>query len=255
VGVAAAGAMRLGAAQVLVADLLARHGADHVRPGDVHVAHPVHHQDEVGDRGGVHGTPGAGTQDDGKLGDDPGGQGVGPEDLGVPVERERALLDTGPAGVVDLDEGRAVFQRQRLHLGDAFRVHLPQGAAEHREVLGEQEDLPPADLARAGDHPIAEEPLFGEAEVRSPAGDEGLLFNKRARVHEQLDARPRGQLALGALGLGLFRASGHLRAAFPVPSNRILVGHVSIVRRFPGSVKSRDLAKFRQVCYSFSTVI
>ena len=40
-------------------------------------------------------------------------------------------------------------------LADLLGMGLSQGAADHREILAEDEDLPAVDGAVAGDHPVA----------------------------------------------------------------------------------------------------
>ena len=82
-----------GAAQLLLGDLLVGHGLDDVGAGHEHVAGVLHHEDEVGDGGGVDGAAGAGAQDGRDLGHDAGGQGVAQEDVGVAAEGGHALLD------------------------------------------------------------------------------------------------------------------------------------------------------------------
>ncbi len=60
------------AAQLLMADVLVDHGFHDVRAGDVHVRSVLHHEDEVGHRGGVDVAAGAWAHDHADLGDDAG---------------------------------------------------------------------------------------------------------------------------------------------------------------------------------------
>ena len=87
----------VGAAQVLVAHLLAGDGADDIGPGDVHVGGALDHEDEVGDGGRVDGAAGAGPHDDGDLGHHARGQSVAQEDIAVALEAGHTFLDAGAA--------------------------------------------------------------------------------------------------------------------------------------------------------------
>ena len=69
-GHAADGRVGHRAAQLLERHLLVRHRLDHVRSGDEHVAGVFHHEDEVGDRGGVDRAARARPHDHADLRDD-----------------------------------------------------------------------------------------------------------------------------------------------------------------------------------------
>ena len=101
VRVAALGVVGAGAAELLEADVLAGDRLDDVRPGDEHVAGLVDHHGEVGDRRRVDGAAGARAHDERDLRDHAAGPYVAEEDLAVEPERDDALLDPRPAGVVD----------------------------------------------------------------------------------------------------------------------------------------------------------
>jgi hypothetical protein len=138
------------AAQVLVGDLLAGHGADHVRTGDVHVRGPLDHEDEIGDRRRVHRATGAWPHHQRDLRDHARAAYVSVEDLAVGAERDDALLDAGAARVVDADQ-RAADPRREVHdLADLLAHDLTQRAAEDREVLAEDADLAAVDRAVPG---------------------------------------------------------------------------------------------------------
>ena len=115
VGDAAGAGMYPGTAEVFRRDLFAGHCLDDFRPGEEHVA-LAGHDDEVGQRRGVHRTTGAGAEDDGNLRDDAGGHDVTHENLTVGGEAAHAFLDTRTAGITEADQRNADFQRT---VGDA----------------------------------------------------------------------------------------------------------------------------------------
>ncbi len=94
-----------GAAQLFLGDLFVRDGADDIRPGDEHVGGLVDHEDEVGDGGRVDSAAGAGAHDGGELRHDAGGKRVAQKDVRIAGERDDALLNARPAGVVQPDDG------------------------------------------------------------------------------------------------------------------------------------------------------
>ena len=76
---------------------------------------------------------------------------------------------------------------------------LAQGAAEHGEVLGEDEDRAAVDRAPAGDHAVAGDLGLLHAEIGAAVLDEHVEFLERVVIEQQLDALARGELALGVL--------------------------------------------------------
>ena len=96
-GYAAAGGVGGRAAKFFVGDLFAHDGSDDIGAGDVHLAHALDHEDEVGDAGGVDGAARAGAEDDGDLGDYAGGHGIAEEDVAVSGQAENAFLNAGAA--------------------------------------------------------------------------------------------------------------------------------------------------------------
>ena len=192
------------AAELLEGDLLAGHRLDHVGTGDEHVRGLLHHEREVGDRGGVDGAAGARPHDHGDLRDHAARADVAFEDEAVAGERRGALLDPRPAGVVDLHEGRAGGDRQVHHLADLLRVDLSHGAAEDREVLRRHEDLPSPDGPVARDDAVAGRALAVHPEVVRTMDGERVRLHEGALVHQELDPFSRGELpALVLLGGGV----------------------------------------------------
>ena len=169
------------ATERLRVDLLVRHGADDVGPGDEHVARALDHHGEVGDRGRVDRAPGARPEDDRDLGHDARREDVAQEDLRVAAERRDALLDPRAAGIVEPDDRRADLHREIHDLADLLGVRLRQRTAEDREVLAVDEHQPAVDRAVAGDDAVAEDVLLVEPELRRPVGDEGVELDERVR--------------------------------------------------------------------------
>ena len=196
--------VRVGAAEILERDLLARHGAHHLGPGDEHVRGAARHQHEVGDRGRVDRAARTGAHHERDLRHDAGGHDVAAEDLGVAAERDDALLDARAARVVDADHRAAEAHGEVHHLADLLGVGLAQRAAEDREVLREHEHLAPVDGAVARDHAVAVGPALGQPEVRAAVLHEGVQLDQRARVEQPLE--PLAREALAALALSLHRA-------------------------------------------------
>ena len=165
---------------------------------------------------------GAGAHDDGNLRDDAGRQHVALEDLGVAAQCCDTLLDAGAAGVVEADDRCAVAQRHLLDLHHLLRMGFGQRAAEHGEVLGEDEDGAAVDGAPAGDDTIARDLGVLHAEVCRAVLDEHVEFFEGAFVEEDLDALARRQLALGMLRIDACLAAtgpGDLAPALQLDQN------------------------------------
>ena len=193
------------AAEVFLGHLFVGDRADDVGAGDEHIAGPLHHDDEVRDRGRIDGASGAGTHDRRDLGHDPRGEHVAQKDVRVTGERLHALLDARPARVVQADDRGAHLHRVIHDLHDLLGERSRERAAEDGEVLGEDEDQPAIDGAAAGDHAIARDLVLAHAEVLALVDHEAIGLAKGPRVDQQLDALARGELAglvlaLDALG-------------------------------------------------------
>ena len=223
------------AAERLEVDLLARDRLDDVGAGDEHVRGLLHHEDEVGDRGGVDGAAGARPHDQRDLRDDAGALDVADEDVAVGAERDDALLDPRAARVVDADD-RAADLRGEVHdLAHLLGHDLAERAAEDREVLGEDADAAAVDRAVAGDD--ARRPTAGSSACRSrtcggartcraPGRSRGRAASRCARAPctcpwRAASPRPRarsggglaqllelGELLVERLGRGLARGHG-----------------------------------------------
>ena len=187
--------MRRRAPQLLLGDGLVRDGADHVRAGDEHVARRLDHEDEVGDGRRVDRAPRAGAEHAGELRHQPRRQRVAQEDVGVAGQRDDPFLNARAARIVEPDDRRARLHGQVHDLADLARVRLGQRAAEHGEVLREQEDRAAVDGAVAGDHAVAQDLVVAEAEVGRAVGDQLVELDEAVGVAEQRHPLARGQLA------------------------------------------------------------
>ena len=196
VGHAGDAAVGVGAAQLLDGHVFVGDRLHHVRSGHEHVAHAPDHEDEVGDRGGVHRAAGAGAEDRRDLGDDARGEGVAEEDVGVAAERDHALLDAGAARVVEADHRRAVPHREVHDLADLLGVRLGERAAEDGEVLGEDVDQAAVDPALSGDDAVAGKLLLLQTEIGRAVGDEAVELDEAAFVEQEVQPLAGGELAL-----------------------------------------------------------
>ena len=122
------------------------------------------------------------------------------EDPAVARQGDGALLDAGAGAVVEADQRRAHLQGEVHELVDLLGEHLAEGAAEHREVLAEDEHLATVDGAPAGDDAVGVGPLGQSALVGSVAGEHVELV-ERAVVEQEVDPLAGEHLALGVLAL------------------------------------------------------
>jgi hypothetical protein len=76
-----------------------------------------------------------------------------------------------------------------------------QRAAEHGEVLAEDEDQPPVDGAVAGHDAVARHLLVLHAELAAAMLDEHVPFLEGIGIEQQLDALARRKTPLGVLGI------------------------------------------------------
>src|SRR5205807_6734558 len=161
--------------------------------------------------GRVDGSARAGAHDEADLRHDARGLHVPPEDLGVAGERDDALLDPRAARVVDPDHRTAVLHGHVHDLADLLGEDLGEAPAEDGEVLREDEDLAPEDLAVARDDGVAPRPPLHHPEVRLAVADVAVELDEGARVAEALGALAGEELSLRALPLDRLRAPGVAR--------------------------------------------
>ncbi len=138
------------------------------------------------------------------------------EHLAIAAERGDAFLDARAAGVEQADDRRARLQRHVLDFRDLARVRFRERAAEHGEVLGEHERLPPVHRAPAGDHAVAGDFGLLHAEIGIAVLHEGVEFLEAAFVQQKIDALARGQFAALVLRLDARLAAAELGARPPL---------------------------------------
>ncbi len=201
--------MRHRSTQFLLRDDLVGNGLHHIRAGDEHVGAVLHHEDEVGHGGGIDGAARARPHDQRNLRDDARRQHVALEHLGIAAERRDALLDARAARIVEADHGRADLHRHVHDLADLLRVPLAERAAEHGEILAEEEHQPAVDRARSGDDAIAGNGLVRHAEIDAIMLDIHVELLERSLVEQDLDPLARGELALGVLRSDALLAATH----------------------------------------------
>ena len=94
---------------------------------------------------------------------------------------------------------------------------LGQRAAEHGEILAEDEHEPAVDGAVAGHDPVAGDLLSFHAEVVAAVLDEHVPLLKGVGVEQDFDALSGGEFALGVLARdALLAATGARRRALGV---------------------------------------
>ena len=213
------------AAERLEVDLLARDRLDDLGAGDEHVRGLLHHEDEVGHRGGVDRAARARAHDQRDLRDHARALDVADEHVAVGAERDDALLDPRAAGVVDADDRAADLGRQVHDLDHLLAHDLAQRAAEHGEVLGEHADAAAVDRAVAGDDGVA--PAAGSSRMPNSCvavAHEGVELLERAGVEQLLDALARRVLAPRVLLL-----DGGLRPLQGVVTELLELGELLVV--------------------------
>ena len=248
---AAGGVVRHGAAQVLLGDVLVRDGLDDVRAGDEHVRRIARHENEIGDRGRVHGAARAGAHDGADLRDHAAGERVAQKNIGVTRQRHHAFLDARAARIIEADHRRAVAHRQVHDLADLEGVRFRERAAEHGEILREHVDQPAIDAAKAGDEAVAGRPLLLHPEIVAAVRDKFVEFLECAFVEQQRDALARREFAGLVLALAAFGAAAGFR--FGAAPAQLLegdlawgIGHGSLVMAL---LPSRLSHRRERVCH------
>src|SRR5208282_1373804 len=159
------------------------------------------HEDEIGHRRRIDGTPGTRPYDHRDLRDDARGQHIALEDLGIAGERGHPVLDPRSARIVEPDHRGADIDRLIHDLADLLGVRLAERAAEDSEILAEDKDQPAVHRAVAGDDTVARDLVLVDAEIVAAVLDEHVPFLEGTRVEQQLEPLARGELAAAVLGL------------------------------------------------------
>ncbi len=200
--------------ELLKGDLFLQDRLDHIGAGDEHVARPLHHDDEVHQGRRIDRPPGAGSHDRRDLGDDPRGQDVPQEDIGIAGEGVHPLLDPGAPRIVEADEGHTHLDRQVHDLADLLCVGHAERSTEAGEIIGEDVHRPPLDRAMPDHDAIAGELLLLHPEIGAAVGDQHVHFRKASRIEQHIEPFPRGEFAGLVLPFDPFGTSTRERCFF-----------------------------------------
>ncbi len=192
---AADAVVRFGAAQLFLGHVLVRDGLDHLRPGDEHVAGALHHEDEVGERRRIDRAARARPHDGGDLRNHAARERIAQEDIGVTGQRRHAFLNARASGIVQPDHRRAGLQRQVHDLANFQRVGFRERSAQHGEILREDVNQPPVNVAVAGDEAVAVDDLLIHSEIGGAMPHQLVHLFECACVQQQIDALARRKLA------------------------------------------------------------
>ncbi len=194
-------------AQLLLGDVLVQDRLDDVRARDEHVGGLLRHHDEVRDGRGVDGPARAGPHDEGDLRYDARGEGVPQEDVRVARQGADALLDPRTARVVEPYHGGTHLHGQVHDLADLPRVGFGEGAAEDREVVGEEEYGPAVHAAEPRHDAVARDALSVHPEIAAVVLHQGVGLFEGTGVEEEVHPLARRQLAGLVLGLHALRTA------------------------------------------------
>ena len=142
------------------------------------------------------GAAGAGAHDGGDLRNNTGSGGIAEEDLAVAFQTVQTLLDTGAAGVVHADHGRADLAGVFEDLADLIGLNLTHGAADDGEILGVSVDDAAIYLAVAANNTITGEVLFFLTKIGAAVDNEGVDLNEGVGIKQGLQALASGHFAL-----------------------------------------------------------
>ena len=198
------GCVHPGTAQLLLVHDLSGHGFDNCWAGQEHITGFLHHQGEVGQGGGIHGTAGAGAHNHADLRHHAAGEYIALENLAVAGKGIYAFLDPGAAGIVQSDHGSTGAHSHIHHLAYLFRHRLAQGAAVDREVLGKHEHKPSVYCALSGHDSVAVGVRSIHSEVGASVLDEHVELFETAGIQQKGETLARRQLALRVLGVDTF---------------------------------------------------
>ena len=192
-------AMHVGAAQIFLRNFLMRHGFYHIGAGHEHIAAATHHHREIGERGRIHRTPGAGPHDQRNLRHHAARQHVALENFSETRQRIHAFLNPRTAGIVDPDNRRAHFHRHVLHFADFFGVGLRQRPTKHGEILTIHEHQAAIDGALTRNYAIARDFFAGHIEIDAAMLDEHVIFLETIGVEQHLQPLARGEFTFFVL--------------------------------------------------------
>ncbi len=110
-------------------DVLSGNRSNDVGSGNEHLAGTLGHDDEIRQRGRVHGPAGTGTQNDADLRNDAAGLSVAPEEFAVGREAVYAFLNARAARIVQTNDRYAGLHAQIHDLGDLLPDRFRKRAA------------------------------------------------------------------------------------------------------------------------------
>ena len=180
--------VRIGAAQFLFANLFVRHGLDHIRPGNEHVALLLHHKDKVRKGWRIASATCARAQDGGDLRNHARRNRILVENRSIAGQTGNALLDTRATRIVQGNDGRPVLQGQLLHLDDLLRIGFAQRASERRKVVSVDKDQAAVDFPITAHDAVAHNALLLHTEVVATVGHQFIQFVERPLVEQHVDA-------------------------------------------------------------------
>ena len=161
--------------------------------------------------GGVDGSSGAGSHDDGYLRHDAGRQYVVHKDVSVAAQARNTFLDSSTTGITQADNGAIVLQAHFHDLADLLGVGDSKTAAQHGEILGEGAGQTTVDLPVPDHHAVAGEPFLVHSEVHGRVVHELVHFLERAFIEQQSDPLACSELSLLVLVVDAALAASHIR--------------------------------------------
>ena len=179
--------MNGGSAELLGGNVLRGNLLDDLGPGQEHVGALVHHHHIVCDGGGVDRATGAGSHDQGDLGDDAGVEDVAEENIRVSGQSVDSFLNPRPTRVVHSDERGACLGGHLHDFHDLLRVALGEGSAEDCEILSVEEHQPAVDGPVSGDNAVGKRLVLGHFEILATVGDEEIELFETTGVNDPSD--------------------------------------------------------------------
>ena len=186
--------MHAGTTQLLLGYHLAQNGLHNGGAGEEHVRGVLHHQSEVGKRGAVNGTSGAGTHNGGNLRNHTAGHDVALENLAIAGQCVDTFLQTGTTRVVQTDYGSTHLHGDVHNLANLAGQHLTQRTCCYGEILCENINQTAANGSATSYHTIAQIVLLVHTEVCTTVLNEHVHFFETSVIEQHGDAFAGGVL-------------------------------------------------------------
>src|SRR5687768_8831060 len=168
--------------QCLECHVLVSNGLDHVRTCYKHIRSILDHQDEIGHRRRVDGTPRARPHHSRDLRHDARRQHVLQEDISIAPQAKHTLLDSRPTRVVETNNRCAVLHRHVHYLDYLLGMPLRERTSKDRKVLRKYIDKPAVNSAPTRNYSIAGHLLFAHPEIAYAVGDEHIYLFERVLI-------------------------------------------------------------------------